>query len=378
MRKIALVNHKGGCGKTTTAINVASCLAGGGKKVLLIDLDPQGHVALGFGVRPDQVERSIYEVLLGEIPISTAIQILRQNLAAVLSDVLLSAFEQVMAGAREREYKLKRSLEDIQSNYDYLIIDSPPSLGLLTFNGLMASQEVIIPVDPSFFSLQGLERLLETIQIIEEKVGHQLSVKILAINIDRRTKFSRGVVETLKARFAENCYKTIINTCTTLREATSQGKPITEYDSRCPAFGDYQSLTREILDEETEWQTRYFAPLDFQRLNLRELLPLPWKSKGSPWEVEGRVQQSAKREIVFSIEAMGKSIVQIAGDFNNWVPEPLYLKEVQGRRVWSKAISMKPGSYSYKYLVDDHWLPDPANNRLIDDSYGGMNSIIDV
>ena len=161
MRRIALVNQKGGCGKTTTAINLASCLAGKGKKILLIDLDPQGHSAMGFGVKPEQVEKSIYEVLLNEIPLSQAIRGLRENLDAVFSNVVLSAFEQVMAGAPEREYQLSSRLEDIENRYDYLIIDSPPSIGLLTFNGLMASEEAIIPVDSSSFSLHGLGKLKE-------------------------------------------------------------------------------------------------------------------------------------------------------------------------------------------------------------------------
>ena len=151
MRKIALVNQKGGCGKTTTAINLACFLAGEGKKVLLIDLDPQGHIKVGLAAKVDHPENTVYEVLLGEIPISEAIQTIDENLDVVLSDVVLSAFEQVMAGEHEREYRLAQSLVDIENDYDYLIIDSPPSVGLLTFNGLVAAEEVIIPVDPSFF-----------------------------------------------------------------------------------------------------------------------------------------------------------------------------------------------------------------------------------
>ncbi|NIR16922.1 MAG: ParA family protein, partial [Desulfobacterales bacterium] len=141
---------------------------------------------------------------------------------------------------------------DIENDYDYLIIDSPPSVGLLTFNALVAAEEVIIPVDPSFFSLQGLGKLLETIQIIEEKVGHELSIKILATSIDRRTRFCRGVVETLKARFPESCFKTIINTCTKLREAASLGKAIAVYDKNSAGYRDYQNLAAEILSEEAE------------------------------------------------------------------------------------------------------------------------------
>ncbi len=359
MRKIALVNQKGGCGKTTTAINLACFLAGEGKKVLLIDLDPQGHAGLGLGAKVDQTEETTYEVLLGEIPISEAIQTLQENLDVVLSDVVLSGFEQVMAGGHEREYKLAQSLVDIENNYDYLIIDSPPSVGLLTFNGLVAAEEVIIPVDPSFFSLHGLGNLMETIQIIEEKVRHELSIKILATNIDRRTTFCKNIVEILQARFPENCFETIINTCTKLREAASVGKAIAHYDKDCAGYRDYQNLVREVLDEEGEMRDKGFT--------LRSLL-----------EAEGLLKSLVHREIVFKLEAPKDAKVEIAGDFNEWVPELLDFTEYQGRPLWHKTIPLRQGSYEYKYLVDGRWIADPANDRTVEDSYGGQNSVIDL
>lgn len=357
MRKISLVNQKGGCGKTTTAINLASCLAWESKRVLLIDLDPQGHSGLGFGVKPEQVEDSTYEVLVGELPIRKSIHTLSHNLHGVFSNVVLSAFEQLMAGAPEREYKLARSLADIDDNYDYVIIDSPPSVGLLTFNALMASDEVIVPVDPSFFSLNGLDKLLETIQLIEEKAGHRLPFKILATNIDRRTNFGKGVVEKLKGHFGRNCFDTIINTCTRLREAASHGKPIDAYDKHCAAFRDYQNLTKEIIEEAPK-KAKTLAPT-FHLVDQGGLT--------GPGE-----------EILFTLEAPDYAMVQIAGDFNNWVPDPLHLTSSLGRPVWRKVISLKPGSYQYKYLIDDRWMPDPANDKTAPDFLGGANSIINV
>ena len=359
MRKIALVNQKGGCGKTTTAINLAHFLAAEGKKVLLIDLDPQGHAGLGLGAELVHAEKTIYEVLLGKIPISEATQTLKENLDVVLSDVVLSAFEQVMAGASEREYKLTQSLVEVEKNYDYLIIDSPPSVGLLTFNGLVAAEEVIIPVDSSFFSVHGLGKLLDTIRIIEERVQHELSVKILATNVDLRTNFCRSLVADLRTRFAENCFDTMIKTCTRLREAASEGRAIAEFDKHCAGFHDYRSLTREILEEEPEMIARGFTLESFLA-------------------AEGRLKLQEEREILFKVEAPEGAVVQIAGDFNEWVPESLDFTESQGRPLWHKTISLRPGAYEYKYLVDGRWIADPANDSTVEDAYGGVNSLISL
>jgi chromosome partitioning protein len=258
--RISVVNQKGGCGKTTTAVNLACFLAAHRKKVLLIDMDPQGHLALGLGLNPDILLKTTYEVLLGEVPISRAAMGIRKNLDAVLSNVVLSAFEQIMAGAMEREYRLKQSLWNQDSDYDYVIIDSPPNLGLLTFNVLIASEQVIIPVDASVFSLHGLGKLLETIEIIKEKTGHRIYTKVLATNIDRRTDFAVRIMRTLRTHFSENCFETVINACTLLKEAAYRGKPIIEYDRFSSGFRDYLNLTREILREASPMRSGIAVP----------------------------------------------------------------------------------------------------------------------
>jgi len=337
MRKIALVNQKGGCGKTTTAVNLASCLAGKGRKVLLIDLDPQGHAGLALGVKPDQIEESIYEVLSGKMPSSEAVKALRKNLDAIFSNVVLSAFEQVMAGVPEREFRLAEGLRDIEEDYEYLIIDCPPSVGLLTFNALMACDEALI----------------------EDKAGHGLTFKILATNIDRRTNFSNRVVETLRARFPKNCFKTGINTCTRLREAAAAGKPIATYDKHSAAFLDYQQLMKEILRQEAKMKAKSFALKTFV-------------------EAKDKVKASVEKEVAFIIEAPENASVQIAGDFNSWTPESLHLTHSHGRPVWQKAIRLSPGLYQYKYLVDGRWVSDPGNKKRADDFFGGKNSVINI
>ena len=357
MRRIALVNQKGGCGKTTTAINLTSFLAKEGRRVLLIDLDPQGHAGLGLGINAEAMEATIYEVLSGKTPLAGAVQPLKDNLDIVLSDVVLSAFEQVMSGVPEREFKLAKSLEHLEDDYDYLVIDSPPSVGLLTFNGLMASEEVIIPVDPSYFSLHGLGKLLDTIQILEEKADHRLHIKILATNIDRRTNFCKGVVDTLTTHFSDRCLETVIHTCTRLREAASHGKPISEFDKRCNAFHDYQLLAREILSQED-------AMLE---------------KNGKAHEAPGlSPKKEAKKAVIFTIEAPPNARVQIAGDFNGWNPEVLNYTDDHGNPAWEKFFSLPSGTYQYKYLVDGQWITDPGNKETIDDSLGGANSVVSV
>jgi len=161
----------------------------------------------------------------------------------------------------------------------------------------------------------------------------------------------------LRDRFPENCFETIINTCTTLREAASRGKAIAEYNKSCAGFRDYQDLAMEILNEETEMKEKGFTI-------------------GSLLEAEGLLKSPVEREIVFKLEAPEGAMVQIAGDFNEWVPESLHFTESQGRPLWHKTISLRQGSYEYKYLVDDRWIPDPDNETTADNAYGGVNSVI--
>jgi hypothetical protein len=223
----------------------------------------------------------------------------------------------------------------------------------------VAAEEAIIPVDPSSFSLHGLGKLLDTIQLIQEKADHQLTVKILATNIDRRTNFCRDVVQRLKTSFPEHCFDTVINTCTRLKEAAGHGKAIMDYDKHCAGFRDYLNLVREILREETAMKDK-------------------GRSITALLEAEGLLQPALEREIVFKLEAPESAMVQIAGDFNEWVPESLHLTESQGRALWHKTISLGQGSYEYKYLVDGNWMSDPANERTVDDAYGGVNSVISL
>jgi Glycogen recognition site of AMP-activated protein kinase len=231
-------------------------------------------------------------------------------------------------------------------------------------------------VEPSFFSLQGLQRLLETIQVVETKANHPLSVKILATNFDRRTNFCREMFSFLQARFPEHFLATVIRSCTALREAARQGKPIGEYDQKCSAFADYQDLAREVLNRESTWSGG--GAVELHRLDLAKLAGEINTTPDFGLETALGSRQPAEREVIFSLEAPAQAVVQLAGNFNNWVPESLQFVDSHGRQVWHKTVALKPGSYEYKYVVDGCWLLDPHNSRAIHDPYGGLNSVLNV
>jgi hypothetical protein len=223
-------------------------------------------------------------------------------------------------------------------------MDSPPGIGLLSFNGLMAADEAIIPVEPSSFSLDGVEKLLETIQLVKEKAGHDLAFSVLATHVDQRTNFSKKVLSLLRQQFPDNCFTTYINTSTRLREATYYGKPACEYDRRCSAFFDYSNLTEEI-QEKAKVQKK---------------------------------KATRKTRIVFTLQAPAHSQVQIAGDFNQWNPENLDLIHGDDGAFWQKSIALAAGEYQYKYLVDGDWTHDPHNRGMVDGPFGDKNSVICV
>jgi len=210
MRIIAVANQKGGCGKTTVSVNLSASLAFLGKKVLLIDLDPQAHSTLGLGVKAEEVTRSDYDIFDVEEGVSARIPDLRIPLSNFLhllpSEVVLSAVEQKLAGAPERENRLFRKLQDIQGEYDFVFIDCPPNLGLLTFNALRAARELIIPIECSYFSLHGLAKISETVKLLMNALGHNIAVRALLNDFDGRTRFSRRIQEELQRLFSQKLF----------------------------------------------------------------------------------------------------------------------------------------------------------------------------
>ncbi|MBI3811560.1 MAG: ParA family protein [Nitrospirae bacterium] len=248
MRTIAVINQKGGCGKTTTAINLSACLARLNRRVLLVDLDPQGHASLGLNLKPEHLLKGMTEVLTQETCIDDVIcGAISPNLDVAPANVTLSSVEQLLSSVPQKEQRLLSAIQSSRHSYDYVIIDSPPSLGLLTFNALRASDEAIVPVEMGFFSLHGLAKLIEIVDVVARHTGHEVTVRALATMVNLRVRFTREVLGEVQRHFSERTFKTVIRNNTRLREAASHGLPITEYDPGAHGAADYAALAQEVV-----------------------------------------------------------------------------------------------------------------------------------
>lgn len=249
---IAIANQKGGVGKTTTAINLAASLAALEKKVLIIDADPQANTTSGLNFSPDNDEkRTLYEVMIGELDVQNAlIQTEISNLHMVPSHINLVAVEIEMLDAEERESILKKAIAPIRNEYDYIVIDCSPSLGLITVNSLTAADSVMIPVQPEFFALEGLGKLLQTIRLVQNGVNPDLTIEGFVVTMfDGRTKVHTQVLNQLREHFKDMVFNTIIQRNIRLSEAPSHGKPIILYDVMSNGTSNYLNLAREVLEK---------------------------------------------------------------------------------------------------------------------------------
>ena len=499
MRVITVANQKGGCGKTTVAINLAASIAREARRTLLLDLDPQGHCALGTAVPEEQVDLSIADCLTGlaggePIDLSRIVWQIAPNLDLAPAKADLSKLEATLAGREDVDDLVHKLLVAGGRAYEYCVLDCPPHLGLLMRNGLRAADEVIIPVDTGFFSLHGLTRQLSTIEELGARFGNRPGVRVLPNQYDVRTKLAREVLAELRAKFKGVVFETIVNFNTKLKEGASFGQPITEFAPNSMGAKDFQKLAREViateppriatpdliahmekLSEEAErllattttlvqsrTQELVSAEVPGRRMPLaaEEVLdsrtaersrrvptwtelddnakrmvpspgseparpvvskpipfppaprppqPLPAASRETPSESavpEGREAVSSRgplrdfarsdlhetidrqieaiygvrqegEVVVFRSRSEGASEIQLAGDFNDWMPHTTPMRRVSDGEFEAR-LKLPRGRYRYRLVVDGRWLHDRFNPRVETNEYGELNSVVEV
>lgn len=363
MRVIAIVNQKGGCGKTTTTVNLAGALAEEGHRVLVVDMDPQAHATLALGLEPDDLEANLYEVLVepaGAGRLDSIIVDVSESIDLAPSSIVLSALEQKLASERHdaRTERLAAALDGLPPLYDFVLIDCPPNVGLLTFNALRAAREVIIPLETSFFAIDGVQKLLETISLLSDRIGHRLHVRVLPTLYDGRTRYARNTLGEIRELFKELCFDSVVRSNVKLREAAKAGVPVSRYAPTAIGALDYASVAMEIMASSPE----VFLPIGPERRGATAV-------------------STAPREVVVRFKDATAGDVRIAGDFNGWVPDrgvrSLIASEGQ-TRVWTKVLTLEPGTYQYRYVVDGEWREDPANPQSAPGPTGQPNSILHV
>lgn len=252
-----VANQKGGVGKTTTAINLAASLAELNQKILVIDMDPQGNTTSGLGVDKDGAENTVYEMMLGECSIEDAVvESEYNNLDVLPSNINLAAAEIELVGVEEKEYILKKETDKIRENYDFILIDCPPSLSMLTINAMCAADTVLVPIQCEYYALEGLSQLIHTIDLVKDRLNPELEIEGVVFTMyDARTNLSLQVVENVKNNLDQNIYKTIIPRNVRLAEAPSHGMPITSYDAKSAGAESYRRLAEEVIHrgEDEEW-----------------------------------------------------------------------------------------------------------------------------
>ncbi|MCD4830673.1 MAG: AAA family ATPase [Anaerohalosphaeraceae bacterium] len=434
MRTIAVVNQKGGCGKTTVSINLASCLAQEGKKTLLVDIDPQGHCAVGLAVPEEQTEQSIYDALIsvGRKELFNFSEILWEisdNFELAPASIDLAAFDQQTNGITDRENCLGTLLKTSAGKYDYVVIDCPPAVGLLTFNALRAATDVIVPVETGYFSLHGLSKQLETLNILCKQCSQDINVMVLASMYDIRTKMGREILAELKKHFSDKMFKTVVNFNTKLKEAASLGQPIGEYDPASKGHKDFLALAQELIATDTQVESEAIS-VARKKLAITPIGPASEQIADRHDQIKDlnksiESMSSSAQELLAGINATSDSIeivpeaqpeqplvlqelaldeklndfygvrqfgpgtrfitlypransVQIAGDFNNWQPEKTVMTNADGTGKWILDLDLAPGKYRYRMVVDGQWQQDPYNENSEMNPYGEYNSILEV
>ncbi len=373
MKVIAIANQKGGCGKTTTAINLASALSLNGKKVLLIDLDPQAHASLGLDIESqDSLYNVISKLTPRKLKIENIIKRVENNFDIVPSNILVGTLEQELSDEIGRELKLTEILDGLKNRYDYILIDCAPSLGILTVNAIRASQEMLIPVETSRFSMQGVEHLLDIVNLVRDRLKHEIECHVLVTMFDSRLRHSFAMMSAFKERFSGMILDTIIHVNVKLKESAVMGRPVVFYDKYSRGSKDYHNLSKELI-----------LLYEGKTVEIIKEKISKQKTQTPQQEFSPKMQETIKREvreflpITFSVLAVGAKSVYVTGSFNDWsLDENCRLKEINGE--WKTEIQLKPGLYKYQFIIDGVWKEDPSNPRKERNSFGDINSLVEV
>ncbi len=385
MKIISIANQKGGCGKTTTAINLVAALSANGQRTLLIDLDPQAHATLGLD-RDDRF--SVYNVISRITPRKMAfkdiIQKVEKNFDIVPSNVLVGTLEQELADEIGREMKLVEAIDSVKAGYDYIIIDCPPSLGFLTVNALRASNEVIITVETSRFSVQGVDHLMDIINLIRERLNHEIEPRVLVTMFDSRLRHSFSMLDKIRVKFSDMLLGTIVHTNVKLKESAVMGKTVLSYDKYCRGAKDYYSLAKELLAIDKVPLADNFEPETVLAPVVRAKDDLveddaPAITVDFSQRMKDVVahELEAMAETTFTLNAPDAQSVYVAGSFNEWSLNG-FCRMNKENGLWTLRLPLDPGVYQYQFVIDGRWQADPANDRKEPNGFGDMNSVVKV